>query len=193
RGSPTAAPCVKIHTRHPECRRDQSCRRFAIGAKSFAIEIQFSVEFSWSPTRQYFFNRRLIDLQKISEPTQIRCQRNNRADIQIAIGPAIQSMAYARREGIVDGGMAYRTTEPHRFETPVLIERALHTEHRIEFDQGQRSCRIVEIDLTFLDLVYEIRRQGIHVNFQAYAQCGFWTYTWTNATEFFALDRAMQF
>src|SRR5439155_7483269 len=59
--APTAAPCVIVHPRHAECGRNQGSRRFTVGTKSFAVQIEFGVEFSRPPTHKHLFQSHIVN------------------------------------------------------------------------------------------------------------------------------------
>ena len=74
------------------------------------------------------------------------------ADVQIAIGPAVETAPNAGHERIVDGGMAQRALDADGFEQlAVFIEESGHAQHGVGLEQQQRVGRIVEIDLAGLD------------------------------------------
>src|SRR6185369_16867384 len=91
-----ARPRMKIDAGESERGRDQGRRRLAIRTKSFAVEKQFSVKLSRSPTLQDCSHRRFIDAQQSRNRLKIRTQRHDRADVQIAGGPAVETPSDAR-------------------------------------------------------------------------------------------------
>src|SRR5438105_1666637 len=81
-------------------------------------------------------------------------------------------MANARCEGIVDGRMAESALNAKRPERPGLIEEARQTYYSVEFQEGRRGRRIVQIELAVADGVDHLRRQCIDINFDPELQCG---------------------
>src|SRR5207253_4695371 len=64
------------------------------------------VELARAPTVEDAAHRRLIDAQQIGEWLQVGCQRDDLAHIQIAVGPAIQTVADPGRHAVIDSGVA---------------------------------------------------------------------------------------
>jgi len=65
---------------------------------------------------------------------------------------------------IVDSGVAQRALNTDRSESSRRIEGPGEAHDRIQFEQPDSNCRIIEIDLSALKLLEEVRRQGIHVH-----------------------------
>jgi hypothetical protein len=84
---------------------------------------------------------------------QVRRQRRDHADIEIPVGPAVETASNARCERVVDRRVAQGAGDAHGAQRPSAVEQALHAADRVEFEQGQRSDRVVEIHRPFLDLV----------------------------------------
>src|SRR5262249_26619429 len=84
-------------------------------------------------------------------------------------------MADAGGEGIVDRRMAERALDADRREVPTGVEATGHPDHRVELEQCQRGRRVVQVDLTPLELLAEASRQRVEVDLQADAECGGWT------------------
>ena len=74
----------------------------AIGPKRFSVEKQFGVEFPRSPTVQDGPHSRLVDAQQIGGTGEVRRERDDRAHIQIAICPGIQTVPDAGGKGIIN-------------------------------------------------------------------------------------------
>src|SRR5262249_48423794 len=89
--------------------------------------------------------------------------------------------------------MADCATESHCFKTAILVKGSFQTEDGIELDQGQRSRRIIEVDLTLLDLLHQIRGQRININFQTNCERRLGTHPWSDAAELAALNCILKF
>src|SRR2546423_1500370 len=155
-GAPAARPRVVVDARHPEGGRDQSGRRFAVGAEGLAVEVQLCVEFSRPPTGEHFLERRVADAQKLRERARVGCERDDLADVEVAVGPAVQAVTDAGHESIVNRRVADGATEAQRLQTAVRIERALHAQDGVEVNEGQRGRGVVQIDFAALYLRHEI-------------------------------------
>src|SRR5579864_875626 len=127
---------MQIHARKAERWRNQHGRSLAIGAKRFAVERKFRVKVARTPTVEHFSHCRLIDAEQIGEGLQIWSESDNRANVQIAICPAIEAVSDAGREGIVDGGMAQGALNADRAQRSLFIEVASDAEDRIQFQEG---------------------------------------------------------
>src|ERR1019366_5631919 len=108
-------PRVKVHPAEPKGGWNQGSSRnvrssgCAIGdlgrVEGFAVEDQLGVELSGTPTvedRPHVILRysRLSETQEVDERAQLRRQRDNRADIQVAVSPAVHAVAHATGAGI---------------------------------------------------------------------------------------------
>src|SRR5215831_18423960 len=83
----------------------------AVGPERLAVQVQLSIEFPRSPAGENLLHRRLIDLERIDEGAQVRRRGDDGADVQIAVGPAVQAAADAGRKGVVDRRMAQRALD----------------------------------------------------------------------------------
>src|SRR5215204_2632185 len=94
-----SGPGMKVYTRETESRRNK-CRRRDVGSGHHAvgnllrvnrlsIQDEFGVEFSGSPASEYRTNLILTNSQKLAERTQIRCECDHLADIEVTVRPAV--------------------------------------------------------------------------------------------------------
>src|SRR5262249_439788 len=91
-GAPCASPGMQTNARQAECGWNQSSRRLAVGTKRLAIEEQLGVELSRSPTGQNLLYGCDICAQNVSYWQQVRCERDNLPDIEVLVGPAVETM-----------------------------------------------------------------------------------------------------
>ena len=71
-------------------RRGVECRgRLSVRTERFAIKIEFGVELAGAPTCQNFLRRRLIDFEHLCKCTEVGRNRNDLADVQVAVRPAV--------------------------------------------------------------------------------------------------------
>src|SRR5438552_3601818 len=79
-----------------------------------------------------------------------RRQRDDRSDVQLAIGPAVLSVSNPFRERIVNGRMTERAGNPESRQIVPSIDRghsALESDHYIQLEKSDSRRGIVEIDL----------------------------------------------
>jgi hypothetical protein len=103
---------------------------------------------------------------------QVRRKRDDRADVQVAVRPAVEALADAGSEGVVDVRMAERALDAHRLDAAGLVELAGHADHGIELEQREGRGGIVEVDLAGLDSRDQLGGQGLRVHFQPDRQRG---------------------
>src|SRR6187455_3713153 len=122
-----AAPAgrgVQIDAGEAERRRDQDGSRLAIGTKCLAVHQQQSIGAARTPGVQNRSHRGDIGAEEIGDRLEPWCERNDGADIEIAIGPAIKPMTDAGSKRIVHGGMAQRALDADGLDLALLIEEA---------------------------------------------------------------------
>ena len=81
--------------------RDERCCRLPVGAKALAVEKQFGVEFARSPEGEHLTYRGLVDPEHRDHRREIRRKVDDRADVEIAVGPGIKTIADALRKRVV--------------------------------------------------------------------------------------------
>src|SRR5215468_5137351 len=88
----------------------------AVGPECLAVQVQLGIEFPRSPAGENLLHRRLVDLERVDERAQVRRRGNDGADVQIAVGPAVQAVTDAGREGVIDRRMTQRALDADGFE-----------------------------------------------------------------------------
>src|SRR6185503_12086449 len=101
-----AGPGVQVHPRQSECGRNQRARLPAIGPEGLAVLVQDGVKTPGPPAREHFLDGRLVDAEKIGEGLEVWSERQDEADVEVAIGPAVQALADAGRERVIHLRMA---------------------------------------------------------------------------------------
>ena len=162
-------PCPRVQTGTGQavCGRQERRRRFSIRPERFPIQEHLRIELSGPPARQHRLERRLVDTEEGGYDPEIGSERDDGADIQIAIGPAIQPAADSGGERVIDRGVAQRARDTHRVQVAAGVEESLHSNDGIEFQQGHGRGGIVEIDLTTLQSLEDGRRQRVDIDLQA--------------------------
>src|SRR5438034_106723 len=70
----------------------------AIRAECLAVLVEPGVEATWPPTREHLFHGLDVHAQEVGEGLEVRRERDDRTDVQIASGPAIETLADAGGE-----------------------------------------------------------------------------------------------
>src|SRR5262249_58569891 len=125
-------PGVQIHAGQAKGWWNECTSLLAVGTQSFAVFVQFCIEAAGTPSGENLLHGLSIDAEEIGKRLEIRCQRHDRADVQITVGPAIKPMTDARRERVVDGRMAKRALDAHRFNAAIGIGEGRDTGHRVQ-------------------------------------------------------------
>ena len=93
-----AGPSGEVHAGQSERGRDERSRLLPVGAKGLAILVQLRVVAAWPPAGEHLLHGFDIDAKEVSEWLEVRSQRYDGADVQIAVGPTIEPLANSRRE-----------------------------------------------------------------------------------------------
>src|SRR6185312_9462152 len=83
--------------------------------------------------------------------------------VEIAVGPAVETLADAGSERVVDGGMAERALDAHALDAAVAVRESRDADHRIQFEQGDGGCRVVQVHLAGGDLLLQCGGEGIGI------------------------------
>src|SRR5262249_42151378 len=113
--------------------------------------------------------------ERVGEGLEAGGERQNRPDVEIAVRPAVETMANARRERIVDARMAKGTLNAHRLQSATAVEETCHADNGIQFEQRERRGGIVEVDFSVFDLLLQRGRQRVRVDFEPHRQRHFRT------------------
>ena len=151
---PGAGRGSKIDAGQAERRRDQRSSLLAVGAKGLSILIEECVVSPRPPTGENLLHGCDIDAEQVGERLQVRRQRHDRADIEVAVGPTVKPLADAGRERVIDRRVTERALDAHRLDAAVGIGESRDADHRVQFQERDGGCGIVEIDLARRDLLF---------------------------------------
>src|SRR5207248_2466385 len=87
-----------------------------------------------------------------------------------AVGPAVEPLADAGRERIVDGRVAERALDADRLQSGGAGEEAGDADDGVQLQQRQRRRRIVQVDGSRLDAGRDVGGHRICVDLQADGQ-----------------------
>src|SRR3569833_411993 len=190
-GAP-AGPGMQVDSRQSERRWNESRCRFAIRTKALAVEEQLGVEFSGTPSGQHLAHAVLVYPEKTCDGAQVGSETDNCADIEIAVGPAIQPVSDARRERVVHTGMTQSALYADRLQAQPGTERARQTDNRIELQQRQRHRQIIKIHQPGAQLPLQGSWQSIDIHLQANGERRFRADTGAYSSKTTAFDRLVQ-
>jgi hypothetical protein len=108
-----------------------------------------------------------VHAQQVAERLEIRGNRHDRAHVQVAVAPTVEPLADAGRERVIDGGMTQRALDADGSQLPIRTEDTGHADDGVQLQQRDGRGRIVEIDLTGLDLRGQGGRNRLRIDFQA--------------------------
>src|SRR4029077_12401282 len=149
--------------------------------KGLAILVQLGVVATWSPAGENLLHRCDVDAEQIGERFEVRRQSYDRADVEIAVGPAVEPLANAGRKRIVDGRVTKRALDAHRPDAAVGIGKGGDADDGVELEQRDGRGRSAEFDLAGFDLPLQSVRERVGIHFEADGQCGFWRDARTDA------------
>src|SRR5690349_20937341 len=110
--SPTGIGSI-VYASQSKRGRQQCSGRLTVRPKCLPVHIQFSVILSWSPASQNFFYGWYVNAQQVGDGLQVGRQRDDCSNIEVAVGPAVQTVANAWGEGVVNRGVAKSTLNAH--------------------------------------------------------------------------------
>src|SRR6185295_12237589 len=89
------------------------------------------------------------------------------ADVEVAVGPAVEPSADARAEGVVDGRMAQSAGDADGLHLPALLEEALDADDGVELEERDRGRRIIHVHFVLLDLRDQLVGKRLAVDLEA--------------------------
>ena len=178
--------------------RDPDRGRLAVRTEADGVDVDLGVVEAGAPAQEHLLER--VDRRWVAGPEdlvghrrQVGRERDDQADVQILVRPAVEPLADSRGERVVDGRMAEGAGDADRAERATRVEEALDADDRVQLQERERGRRTVEIDLALLELRLDVPREGIDVDLQAGDGEGrLRADTRTDASEGGALDRLVQ-
>ena len=177
----------------PNAGGQEGRRGLAVRPEGLAVEVELGVVPARPPRLHGFPDVGFGDLEHLDEGREVGRRRHDRSDIEVAVGPAIETVADPRRVGVVDGRVTHRALDPHRGQGfSVLGEEARHADHGIGLQQHQRACRIGQVDLAPAQRLGDVRGDRVDVDLQAQLQRLLRTDARTDPAVRLARDRLME-
>jgi hypothetical protein len=171
---------------------DQGGGRLAVGPEPLAVQEQLGVELARPPRGQHLLDGGHVGAEEAGDRPQVGRQGDDRADIQVAGGVAVQPVTDARRERIVDGGVAQGALDAHRAQTAARVEEPGDANHRLQLKQCQRDRRVVQVDLAPLEGLLQLGRQGVDIDLQPDPERRLWAQAGPDAAIRSPGDRPME-
>src|SRR5262249_1080711 len=137
-------------------------------------------------------DRLCIYAEQVGERLQVGGQGHDRTDVEIAVGPAVQSLTYSGSKRVIHGGVAERTLNAHRSKISVLFKQPCHSDDRVELQQRQCRRGIVEVDLPLSVLLLWPRRHPIPIPLQSARKRSLGPPPAANSAVLLARDRFVQ-
>jgi hypothetical protein len=94
---------------------------------------------------QHRLDRRDVGSEHVRDRREVRRRRDDRADVEVVVGPAVEPVADAVRERIVDGRVAQRALDADRRERAVGGEEPGEADDRVRAEQRERVRRIAQV------------------------------------------------
>jgi hypothetical protein len=189
---PEAGPGAEVHAGEAERRRNERARLLSVRAEGLAILVEDRVVAARSPAREHLLHGGLVDPEEVGERLEIGGERDDGADVQVAVGPAVQALADAGGERVVDVRVAERALDAERLDPPGRVELAGHSHHGVQLEERKGRRGIVEVHLARLDLRDELRRQGFRIHLEPDRKRGLRAYASAEAAVFFTGDGLVQ-
>ena len=142
-----AGPRTQIHSGKAECRGNESGCSLTVRTKGLSVDEERCVKLARSPALQDHSGGCVIDSQQISDDGKIGSKRHDCANVEVAIGPAIEPAPNPGSKGIVDRRVAQGALNSDRLELSIRTKNACDAHHGIQFQEGQGGGRIVEVRL----------------------------------------------
>jgi hypothetical protein len=183
---------VQVHARQPERRRDERRCRAPIWLKCLAVENELGVELPRSPAAKDAPHRRGVHAQQLRERRQPWGERDDRSNVQIAVGPSIQPSSDPGRNRIIHARVAQRALNADGAERSIALEEAGQTEDRVQLQQRERVLRIVEVQRAVDNPIEHFRWERLSIHLEPELQRHPRGQAGPDAAEPFALDGLME-
>jgi hypothetical protein len=156
----------------PNAARDQHRPRLAVGPECLAVEQHLGVELARAPALQDGAQLIVGDVEQVRDRRHVRRERDDRADVEIAIRPAVETMPDARRERVVDRRVTQRARDADVAHRAVGVRDRFDADHRVRGEQRLGDRGIVEVDLAGLQRRDDIAWQGVDIDLDAERERG---------------------
>jgi hypothetical protein len=104
--------------------------------------------------------------EQIDDGLEVRRGRDDAADVEVAVGEAVDARAHPRSDRVIDGRVAQRAGDAHRRQVARRVEEADDAEHGVLLDERQRDRRIVEVHAAVLQRLELRARERVGVDLE---------------------------
>src|SRR5262249_32946531 len=150
-----SSPRMEVDAGEAEGGWNEGACLLPIGPERLAVLVELRVESARAPGAERLLHGGDVNSKKIGEWREVRSKRDDDADIQVPVRPAVQAFSDARSERVVDRGVAERALDTHRGDPAGFVKVAGHSDDRVELEQAKRRRGIIQIDLALLELLLE--------------------------------------
>src|SRR5437667_7854339 len=181
-------PRVQVDAREAEGRWNERPGLLAVRPERLPVLVKLGVEAARPPACEHRLDGREIDAKEIGERFEVWRERHDRADVQVAVRPAVEAPTDAGGEGVVDGRMTEGALDADRSDAAARVEEARHPHDRIQLEERQGRRGVVEVYFTCLELFLQRRGQGADIHLEADGQRGLRAYAAADAAMLLASD-----
>ena len=101
-------------------------------------------------------------------------QRDDRADVEVGVRPAVEPRANALDQGIVDGGVAQRAGDADTGQLPRFIDPSPDADNGVQAEELDGDCGVLQVEVVRANRGYHRRRECRDVNLQTDPERRFW-------------------
>src|SRR5438876_1200107 len=181
-------PRVQVDAREAEGRWNERPGLLAIRPERLPVLVKLGVEAARPPACEHRLDGREIDAKEIGERFEVWRERHDRADVQVAVRPAVEAPTDAGGEGVVDGRMTEGALDADRSDAAERVEEARHAHDRIQLEERQGRRGVVEVYFACLEMFFQRMVQGVLVYLEADGQRGLRAYAAAHAAMLLAGD-----
>src|SRR5207248_11382925 len=114
---------MQVNAGKTESRGKHRRAGLAIGPESLSILIQLGVVLAGAPTVEHFFDGGAVDAEELLVEREIRRECHDRPDVEIAVRPAVETIAGPFHARVVHRGVADRAGDSDRDELVAIALR----------------------------------------------------------------------
>ncbi len=184
---------VQVHAGQAERGGNERRGGLAVGPERLAVQEQLGVELPRAPAGEHLVaHRLLVHPEERGDGRQVGREPDDRADVQVAVRPAIQPVTDARRERVVHRRMAEGALDAEGAQSSLAVGEPRHADDRVRGQESHGDGGIVEVHLVGLQRIDGCLGQRVDVDLQPHRERGLRADAGTHAAERGALDGLVQ-